>query len=85
MDGLGDRTPTQCLATMLNWVPEGEEPGFLFREHFLRQLPAQVRTSLAQTTKTGSSREDLEELAEEADRYFRSMGARISAIQRAGG
>ena len=80
MDGLGDRTPSQCLVTMLNLVPEEEEPGFLFRELFLMQLPTQVRTSLAQTTKTGSSREDLEALAEEADRYFRSMGARISAI-----
>jgi hypothetical protein len=80
MDGLGDRTPSQCLVTMLNLVPEEEEPGFLFRELFLMQLPDQVRTSLAQTTKTGSTREDLEALAEEADRYFRSMGARISAI-----
>ena len=80
MDGLGDRTPSQCLVTMLNLVPEDEEPGFLFRELFLMQLPEQVRTSLAQTTKTRSTREELEELAEEADRYFRSMGARISAI-----
>ena len=82
-DGLGDQTPTQCLTIMLNWVPAEEQPGFLFREHFLRQLPSQVRTSLAQSTSTGSSREDLRALAEEADKYFRSMGARISAIQTA--
>ena len=75
MDGLGDRTPTQCLTIMLNWVPAEEGPGFLFREQFLRQLPVQVRTSLAQTTNTGSSREDLRALADEADKYFRSMGA----------
>ena len=83
MDGLGDRTPTQCLTTMLNLVPTEEQPGFLFRELFLRQLPAQVRTSLAQTTSTGSTREELMVLAEEADKYFRSTGARISAIQMA--
>ena len=82
-DGLGDQTPTQCLTIMLNWVPAEEQPGFLFREHFLRQLPSQVRTSLAQSTSTGSTREDLRALAEEADKYFRSMGARISAIQTA--
>ena len=29
MDGLGDRTPSQCMTTMLNLVPTGEEPGFL--------------------------------------------------------
>ena len=80
MDGLGDRTPTQCLTIMLNWVPAEEAPGFLFREQFLRQLPVQVRTSLAQSNHTGSKREDLRALAEEADKYFRSMGARISAI-----
>ena len=38
MDGLGDKTPSQCMTTMLNLVPTGEEPGFLFREHYLRQL-----------------------------------------------
>ena len=80
MDGLGDRTPTQCLTIMLNWVPAEEAPGFLFREQFLRQLPVQVRTSLAQTTNTGSDRASLRALADEADKYFRSMGARISAI-----
>ena len=80
MDGLGDRTPTQCLTIMLNWVPAEEAPGFLFREQFLRQLPVQVRTSLAQSTNTGSDRATLRALADEADKYFRSMGARISAI-----
>ena len=39
MDGLGDRTPSQCLTVMLNLVPTGQDPGFLFQEVFLRQLP----------------------------------------------
>ena len=45
MDGLGDRTPSQCMATMLNLVPTGEEPGFLFQEHFLRLLPSDTRAT----------------------------------------
>ena len=80
MNGLGDRTPSQCLASMLQLVPAGQEPGFLFREVFLRQLPPDVRTQLAQTAKTGTSPKDLRDLAEEADRYFSSTGSRISAI-----
>ena len=55
MAGLGDRTPSQCLADMLQLVPNGEDPGFLFREHFLRQLPNEIRTQLAQTSKIGTS------------------------------
>ena len=82
MSGLGDRTPSQCLADMLQLVPQNEaaDPGFLFREHFLRQLPSEVRTQLAQTTKIGTAAKTLRELADEADRYFTSTGARISTI-----
>ena len=82
MTGLGDRTPSQCLADMLQLVPQGQaaDPGFLFREHFLRQLPQEVRTQLVQTTKTATTAENLRELAEEADRYFLSNGSRISAV-----
>ena len=34
MGGLGDRTPSQCLADMLQFVPQNEatDPGFLFPE-----------------------------------------------------
>ena len=28
--GLGDKTPSQCLSTMLLLVPDGDRPGFLF-------------------------------------------------------
>ena len=80
MNGLGDNTPSQCLSNMLTLVPDGEEPGFLFREVFLRQLPTDVRTQLAQSTKTGTKADDLRGLASEADKYFSSMGSRISAI-----
>ena len=30
MDGLGDKTPSQCLTVMINLVPDGQDPGFLF-------------------------------------------------------
>ena len=42
MSGLGDKTPSQCLSSMLMLVPDGQEPGFLFRRLFMRQLPIEV-------------------------------------------
>ena len=38
MGGLGDKTPSQALNSMLLLVPQGEaqNPGFLFRQIFLR-------------------------------------------------
>ena len=83
MDGLGDKTPSQCLSAMLMLVPDGEQPGFLFRKIFLRQLPAEVQTHLAQTSKIGTKAADLRELALEADRYFASTGSRISSVVKA--
>ena len=80
MDGLGDKTPSQCMTMMLNLLPAGEEPGFLFREHFLRQLPTDIRTQLVQSTRTGTGQADLRALATEDDNYFLSMGSRISAV-----
>ena len=84
MNGLGDKTPSQCLTTMLNLVPDAEaqDPGFLFREIFLRQLPNDVQTQLAQSTRTGTSATELRALALEADKYFSSIGSRISTISR---
>ena len=80
MDGLGDKTPSQCLSNMLLQVPDGQEPGFLFRRLFLRQLPSEVRTQLAQSSKTDTKAEDLRGLALEADKYFASVGARIASV-----
>ena len=80
MTGLGDKTPSQCLSAMLLLVPDGQTPGFLFRKLFLRQLPAEVQTHLAQTTKTGVEDKDLRELAIEADRFFESLGSRVSSV-----
>ena len=82
MTGLGDRTPSQCLSDMLQLVPEAEaqDPGSLFREIFLRQLPSEVRTHLAQTTKTGTTSAILRDLAADADKYFSSTGSRIASV-----
>ena len=46
----------------------------------LRQLPNDIQTQLAQSTKTGTGVDDLRALASEADKYFSSMGSRISAV-----
>ena len=82
MAWLGDQTPSQCLADMLQFVPAGEavDPGFLFRELFLRQMPVEVCTQLAQTSKICTTAKILRELAEEADRHFNSTGSRISMV-----
>ena len=84
MDGLGDKTPSQCLSAMLMLVPDGQEPGFLFRKVFLRLLPEEVQTHLAQTSKVGTKATDLRELALEADKFFASTGSRISSITETG-
>ena len=52
MNGLGDKTPSKCLSTMLMLVPDGQEPGFLLQKIFLRQL--EVQTHLAQMSKIGT-------------------------------
>ena len=56
------------------------DPGILFRELFLRQLPQETRSLLAQTPNTGTKVADLRVLAKEADKYFSSVGSRISSV-----
>ena len=81
MNGLGDRTPSQALQDMFKLVPDGlEDPGFLFRRLFLRLLSPEVQAHLAQTAHTGTTPAQLRDLAKEADKYYRSTGARISAV-----
>ena len=82
MTGLGDRTPSQCLSDMLLLVPQAvaQDPGPFFRQIFLKQLPSDVRTHLAQTTKTGTTLAILHDLAADADKYFSSTGSRIASV-----
>ena len=66
------RQNTIPMHGMLMLVPEGQQPGFLLREIFLRQLPTDVRAHLAQSTNT--STKAVHTLASEADKFFVSMG-----------
>ena len=62
--GLGDRTPTQLMDYMLKLLGD-EEPGSLFMELYMSQLPPHVRTSLG-----NSDTSDPRALAEEAEGFF---------------
>ena len=87
LKGFGDKIPSQGLQAMLKLVPaaEAENPGFLFRRIFLRQLTPDVRNNLAQTDHTASTVDSLRQLAKQADRYYHSTGARINAVVRQSG
>ena len=74
MAGLGERKPSDLLAHMQTCHPKGKPFGFLSRELFLRQLPLDVRAHLADKQQLAMA-----ELAKEADQFFASTGARISA------
>ena len=72
LNGLGGRRPSEMMAHMLDLVGS-RGPQFLLRQLFLRQLPPDVRASLA-TCGT----ENLVDLATEADKFFlesRAAGA----------
>ena len=78
LPGLGDMKPSQLLSYMFSLLPATEiaTPGILVKELFLRQLPTDVRAHL--TMQTGIS---LQQLAEEADKFFTSAGQRVSAAR----
>jgi hypothetical protein len=61
---------------MLALLPSDEyaNPSILFKELFVRQLPAEIRHLIS--FKLG-----VRQLAEEADRFFTITGARIAAIR----
>ena len=73
-NGLGDCKPTELLDKMLALVPAGKDPGFLFKEVFLRQLPPEVQSIVTQQDYP-----NLRELAKAADRHFLSTGATVNA------
>ena len=67
LNGFGDNIPSQGLQAMLILVPEveAENPGFLFRQIFLRQLTPKVRNNLAQTEHTERPVGSLRQLAKQ--------------------
>jgi len=62
---LGDRRPSQLLAALLEYCPQGEENTALFRAAYLMRLPADIRGHL-----DGMEHSDLKELAAKADRHW---------------
>ena len=62
MPELGDRRPSQLLAAMMEFCPEGEVHTAFFRAAFLRRLPKEIRVLLADEV-----RGDLKDLAIRAD------------------
>ena len=65
MPELGDRRPSQLLAAMMEFCPEGEVNTAFFRASFLRRLPKEIRVLL-----TDEVRGDLKDLAVRADELF---------------
>jgi len=64
---LGDRRPSAMLDAMRALLPSGEQSGEIFREIFLRKLPAAIRDQLGALTDKSIS-----ELAAAADRIHDS-------------
>ena len=65
MPELGDRRPSQLLAAMMEFCPEGEVNSAFFRASFLRRLPREIRVLLADEV-----RGDLKDMAVRADELF---------------
>ena len=65
---LGDRRPSQLLASLLEFCPRGEENSSLFRAAFLMRLPAAIRGHL-----DGLEKRDLKDLAAAADRHWNNQ------------
>ena len=65
MPELGDRHPSQLLAAMMEFCPEGEVNSAFFRASFLRRLPREIRVLLADEV-----RGDLRDMAVRADELF---------------
>eukprot|EP00096_Caligus_rogercresseyi_P009774 TRINITY_DN3386_c0_g1_i1.p2 TRINITY_DN3386_c0_g1~~TRINITY_DN3386_c0_g1_i1.p2 ORF type:complete len:248 (+),score=10.91 TRINITY_DN3386_c0_g1_i1:1973-2716(+) len=70
-------TPTQILNQMMDLLPEGNEPDFLFIEIFLQQLPPPVRCNIRT-----HDRKDLRALAKLADVYAQDLSlSNINAVR----
>ena len=67
---------------MIQIMPsETTDLGILFKEHFLRLLPANVRTLLPQSRNMKASTvESMRLLAKEADEHFKSSGTQVNAL-----
>ena len=73
-EALGDRKPSHMMNRMLALIPEGFEPGFLFKYLFMNRLPEGIRNQLV-LIKT----EQLRELAVFADQLWLANAASVAA------
>ena len=62
LPALGDMKPSHLMNSMLALLPDGHQPGFLFRFLFLNRLPAEIRSYLINVKM-----EQLQDLAVLAD------------------
>ena len=72
---MGDRTPSQLLATMIELAPPGQEDSLFLKYMFLERLPDEIRMLLG--NEIG---EDIRDLAEIADGHAISYGRRHHPI-----
>ena len=80
---LGDRRPSQLLAALLEYCPDGEENTALFRAAFVHRLPTDIQV-LLDGIETG----DLKQLALKADQLWLTRGSgsshAVAALKEAG-
>ena len=74
MPELGDRRPSQLLAAMMEFCPEGEVNSAFFRASFLCRLPREIRVLLADEV-----RGDLKDMAVRADKLFQHHRPKVAA------
>lgn len=74
LHGLGDRKPSELMDCMLALLGN-HKPCFLFKHLFLRQLPENICTALA-----NSAVEDYRALAQEADNLYNAMKMRTGLL-----
>jgi len=75
MPALGDRRPSQLLAELLEYCPDGEENSAFFRSAFIHRLPNEIQVLL-----DGAETDDLKTLAQKADRLWVTRSGRVAAI-----
>jgi hypothetical protein len=75
MPQLGARRPSDLLAAMFEFCPEGEEESALFKALFLTRLPAEVR---AHVESDGNI--SLKQLAARADQLWLTLAAKQQAV-----
>ena len=72
MRELGDMQPTQLMDNMLSLLPNGEQPGILFKSVFLARLPGDMRDHV----QARAAELECRDLAALADNIWRARVAR---------